>query len=149
MRGFTIIELLLVIATLALLSFLSVPVSLNFYRSQLVATSQNELLDALTRAQYNAKLQKADSRYGVYIDTNSFILYKGSVYGEDPSYDEVYIQPDVLSFSTSGSTAIQTNDINFLKLTGLTSATGTITITHTNGESGEVIIDEFGNAYVQ
>lgn len=159
-KGFTLIELLLVIALLAILSFLAVPLSLKFFRSQAVAGAQSELLDVLTRARTNAVLQKADSRYGVYIDPNplsadgetlvSFTLYRGNDYdARNSDYDELYTQPTNLLISATGTNALLLGDINFSKLAGTSTATGTITITHGSGdESADVTIDSFGNAYL-
>lgn len=153
-KGFTLIELLLVIAIIALLSYLAVPIGMNFYRSQVVEGARGELIETLSKARRNAVLMKGDSRYGVVIDSiggtlDSFTLYKGDEPGDNPDYDEVYNQAPGLSISATGTDALENGDINFAKLSGLTEAMGTITITHNGGESREILIDDFGNAYRQ
>ena len=151
-------ELLIVIGMLAILSYLAVPVSITFYRSQVLDSERGDLISILMRARHNAVLQKYDSRFGVYIDDMggnfvSYTLYRGDAYdalNHDTDYDEVYPANSGTSISAVGSTGIQTGDINFAKLTGLTSATGTITVSHNSGpESKSLLIDSFGNAYEQ
>lgn len=160
-NGFTLIELLLVIGLLAILAGLAAPLGLNFYRSQLVESARGQLLETLSKARHNAVLMKGDSRYGVNIISQplssgvvpceSFTLYQGnSFFSRDSNYDEVYEQAPNLVIFASGSDDLLSGDINFAKLTGLTTATGTITIKHASGsESRSIIIDGFGNAYKQ
>lgn len=154
------IELLIVIALMAILSTLAVPVSIKFYRTQLVSEAQGTLVDVLTRARQNAVLQKYDSRYGVWIEDldspgtlETFTLYKGASFdevGRDDDYDEVYPQLEGLLISVDGTSDLDSGDINFAKLTGETSATGTITITHASGgESRSLTIDDFGTVNLE
>ncbi len=152
-KGFTIIELLIVIAIIGVLAYVSLPMGLTFFRSQNVSSAREQLVELLNRARHNAILQKNDSAYGVYIDTmngdlTSFTLYRGAAYGDNPSDDEVYEQAPNLTIST-GDSSLVSGEINFSKLTGMPSATGTITIKNVNGGSNEnrsVTIDYFGNA---
>ncbi len=155
-RGFTLIELLLVIAIIAILSYMAVPLSFNFYRLQAVEGARTELITMINKARRNAVLQKFDSRFGIKIDSlsddgafSNLTLYKGASYdSRDDSYDEVYPQTPNLFISVSGSSALSSGDINFEKLSGLTSATGTVTIRHGGGnEERTLIIDNFGNAH--
>lgn len=156
-KGFTLIELLIVIGMMTILAGFTMPVGMTFYRSQAVEGARSELIETLSRARHNAVLMKGDSRYGVLINPNdpvsgdliSFTLYKGASFDtrteEDEDYDEVYIQVPNLTISVSGSSDLLEGDINFSKLTGLTTATGTITITHGSGsESRSIFIDNFG-----
>ena len=157
-KGFTLFELLLVIAIIAVLSYLAVPLGINFYRSQMVEAARGELIENLQKAREYALLMKGDSRYGVKIEKDnddvliSYTLYKGNSYAsrDDQAEDEVYPQAPGMTISMAGSVDLIDGDINFLKLTGATSATGTITISHNSGsENRSVLIDEFGNAYRQ
>ena len=159
MRGFTLLELLLVIGILAIMSYLAVPISFTFYRSQVVDGARSELLEVLSRARHNAVLQEYDSRYGVYISPSplnggalsTYTLYQGnSSTTRNQTYDEVYTETPNLTITATGSTALVAGDINFSKLVGTTTATGTITIQYNGAtESRSVVIDSFGNAYRQ
>ena len=153
MKGYTLIELLLVVGLIGILALFSVPIGINFYRSQLAEGSRTELIELLTRARRYAVLQKSDARYGVKIETSggeisSFILYQGVDYdSRNDTLDETYSQVPNLEISYSGSADLSLGEINFSKLAGTTTATGTITISHTYGGSRAVFIDDFGNAY--
>ena len=76
--GFTMIEVLLVVAIGAGIFALSAPYSLNFYHTQLINDTQSNIIDALQRARHYAILQKNDSDFGVHFDLNirSFVLMK-------------------------------------------------------------------------
>lgn len=156
--GFTLIELLLVIGLTAILMSLTAPLGMRFYRSQMVESARTELIEILTKARHNAALMKGDSRWGVYItpddlssasDLVSFTFYRGNNYNEKESdYDEVYSQPANLEIYASGTNDLLVGDINFSKLSGTTTATGTITIRHSSGsEARSILINNFGNVY--
>jgi len=151
--GFTMMEFLLVVGIIAILSYMTVPLGINFYRSQVVETARTNLLEVLGKARQNAVLMKGDSRYGVLVDTmngslSTYTLYKGNSFGsKDDDFDEVYTQPPGITISAVGTSNLTSGDINFNKLSGTTNATGTITITHSGGEARAIIIDIFGNAY--
>lgn len=154
-KGFTMIELILVVGMLAILSYLAVPISLNFYRSQMVEGSRDDLISLSNRARHSALLMKGDSQYGIYIDTSdddeleNLIVYKGTNYnsGRDSDLDEIYPQrPNIFLTFTGTDVLVVDRDINFSKLTGLTTATGTITLTYGgNKESRAVSVDQYGN----
>ncbi len=155
-QGFTLMEILIVVAMIGILSYLAVPVSINFFRSQAVESARTDLIEILGRARHNALLQKGDKNWGVYIQDidgtlSAVTLYKGNSYASrlsSATNDEKYDQVGNLSIKSSGSSHLASGDINFTKLTGYTNATGTLTINYTdNSESRELIIDDFGNAY--
>ena len=158
-QGFTLFELLLVIGIMGILAYLSVPLGFSFYRSQTVESVRSQLLETLGKARHNAVSQKYDSRYGVLISTttgniiSNFTLYQGTSSASvttNSSFNEVYVQPPNLTITATGSNALASGDINFSKLYGTTTATGTITITFSGyPESRAILIDSFGNAYKQ
>lgn len=157
-KGFTLFELLLVIGVMGILAYLSMPIGFTFYRAQVVDSARGQLMETLSKARHNAVAQKYDSRYGVKINTiggslTDFTLYKGDAFNGlnyDSTYNEVYSQTANLRITATGSAALSGGDINFSKLVGTTTATGTITIINLDGnETRSVLIDDFGNAYEQ
>ncbi|MEI6191018.1 MAG: prepilin-type N-terminal cleavage/methylation domain-containing protein [bacterium] len=138
-RGFSLLELLLVIAIAAGIFAFSAPFGMNFYRTQLLGDVQSNLIDALQRARHNAVLQKNDSNFGVHIESGSYTLFQTPDLTYDnraSTTDEVF--PVINSITFSGPT-----DIIFSKLTGAPSATGTIAITY-NGIVKGVTVDSSG-----
>ncbi len=125
-RGFSLLELLLVMTIVAVVFIFSTPFSMNFYRTQLINDVQSNLIDTLQRARHNAVLQKNDSNFGVHIDSDSYTLFQtpNLAYASRVSdQDEVF--PVVGDIDFGGPA-----EIIFSKLTGIPSATGTIAIAY-------------------
>lgn len=138
-KGFSMLELLIVIAMAAVVFAFSAPFALNLYRGQLVAETQSNIVSALLNARHNATLQKNDSAWGVSVSLtpNSYVLFQGaSTSTRDEAKDEVY--PVVSEISFSGLT-----DVVFSKLTGVPSATGTLNITYGSISKG-ILVDDSG-----
>ncbi len=135
-RGFTLIEILIVIGIAAIIFLFSAPYSLNFYKNQIVDDTQSNLIEVLQRARHNAILQKNDSDFGVKInnDEHNFVLFQGVSYDERVgAYDEVYdLIPSIVITDLT--------EIVFSKMTGLTETVGTTTITYDN--TAEAIFTE-------
>jgi prepilin-type N-terminal cleavage/methylation domain-containing protein len=138
-RGFSLLELLLVIAIAAGIFAFSTPFTLNFYRTQLVDEAQSNLIDALGRARHDAVLQKNDSNFGVHIVAGSYTIFQGNSYaeeGRDTTQDEVFPVADNITFTGL-------SDIIFSKLTGSPNATGTINIA-LDTLSRKILVDDSG-----
>jgi len=125
-RGYSLIELLLVIAIAAGIFAFSAPFGMNFYRTQLLGDVQSNLIDALQRARHNAVLQKNDSNFGVHIVSGGYTLFQTPdlTYANRVSaQDEVFPVINSITFSSP-------TDIIFSKLTGAPSATGTVSMAY-------------------
>jgi prepilin-type N-terminal cleavage/methylation domain-containing protein len=140
-KGFTLVELLLVIAIIAIVFAFSAPYTIRFYQTNLVEDTSNNIVSVLNKAKHNAVLQKNDSSFGVHFDlaSSSYTLFQGSDYltDRDETQDEVYSIPGGISFDGL-------EDIVFSKLTGLTSTTSTTTLVYEDLESG-ILIQESGD----
>ncbi len=129
-NGFTVLEIIIVVAVISLISFVSAPLGIQFYNSQTIVGIQGQLNDSLTRARSQAIVQKDDSSYGICLinvpaTTTSYILYKGTTCAtRTVSADENY--PLIAGVNISFPNIV--TDINFAKHTGTPSATGTISI---------------------
>ncbi|MEI7719739.1 MAG: prepilin-type N-terminal cleavage/methylation domain-containing protein [bacterium] len=123
MRGFTLIEILIVVAITAVLIKIALP-SLDLLTSQTGATDAAVVYaQALRRAEALAVAGRNDSPWGVKIATSSILLFKGATYASrDIVYDDQYAASIV--FIVSGVT-----EVDFAKFTGLPNTQGTATIT--------------------
>jgi prepilin-type N-terminal cleavage/methylation domain-containing protein len=140
-RAFTLIELLLVIAIVAIIFAFSAPYSLRFYHTQLINETQSNILSVLSQARHNALLQKNDSDWGVKFDTDNdqYVLFQGASYTEKVDlYDEVYPL-----LNNIGLTGDWTDEIIFSKYTGVPDLFGTTTIAYEN-MTRQIFIDEEG-----
>lgn len=120
--GFSLIELLLSIALIALLSGLASPVFLRLQTKNDLDLAVVSLAQSLRRAQIQSQAVDGDTTWGVKIQTGSLTLFKGTSFaGRDTTYDEI---TDLNSSITlSGPT-----EIVFAKFTGLPQTTGTLTM---------------------
>ena len=123
MRGFSLIELLIVVAIAALLVGIAIP-SFDTLTSQIgAADAATVYAQALRRAEALSVSGRNDAGWGVEIATSSIILFKGSTYtARDTTYDDQYAAS--ISFTVSGVT-----EVDFAKFTGLPNTSGTTTIT--------------------
>ena len=126
-NGFTLIEILLVIAVFIILLTISVVALRPFQKQSDLQSSSQEIISALKRAQNRTLASENESTFGVFFDTSGqYILFKGAVYGADPLADEVSRLPDSVEFSVvdlGGG-----DEIVFDRLDGTTSQPGSITV---------------------
>lgn len=136
-KGFTLVELILVIGIFALLIIISSPFGINFYQTRQLDVHLNGIVQALRRTQLKSMSIDSDSSFGVYIDYNKYVLFKGASFAtRDALYDEVFDLPENLSITGL-------SEIVFSKLKGVPSDIGTITLTIDN-RSEAININEVG-----
>lgn len=137
-RGFTLIEMLLSLSVIGLLAGGSLPVLYSFQLRNDQRLTAEQTVAALRRAGTYARGMKNDSPWSVRISASEITLYKGSAYDtRDTAYDEITDMP--ASLTPSGL-----SDITFAKLTGVPSATGTITLTSTTNEATTITLNAKG-----
>ena len=137
-RGFTLVEMLLSVAIIAMMAGLSLPIYQSFQnRNELDITAQN-LASAMRRAQTYSRGMSGDSQWGVAVQSGAITLFKGATYaGRDATYDEVS--------TVSSSTGVSgLGEISFAKLSGAPSTSGTVTFTNINNETRVVSINAEG-----
>lgn len=137
MRGFTLIEVLLSVAFLALIFSFSLPLSQVFQNRNDIDLAVTIIAQTLRRAQVLAEASDSDLAWGVKIQTGIVTLFKGeSFITRDPAFDEVLdISPAI---TLSGLP-----EVGFSKFSGLPHATGTITLSTTN-DSRTLTVNEKG-----
>lgn len=138
-NGFSLIELLLVIAIMSLIVGISIPFYQSFQLSSQIDTTTNEIVGSLRRAQIRSMASDFDDSWSVRIGTNNQItIYKGLDFNtRDTNYDETFeIAPTI---TISGVT-----DVNFDKLTGKTLDIGNINLQSTGGTSQTISVNTHG-----
>lgn len=129
MRGFTIIEMFLAIAIMAVLSMATTP----FLSSFLIRNNWHVATDRVVSEVYKAKnysmagkLIVGSNVWGVCMTSGKFRLFNGSC--ASPNFFEDYIIP-------SGVTVSGITEVNFDNLRGIPSAVTTINIVSNVGSS--------------
>lgn len=130
-------EALIVIAILAFLIGISLPITVNFYNARQFDTHLNNVVQSLREAQSKAKAGQEESSFGVFFQLHNYVLFKGESYSQrDANYDQTHELPDNI-FITGLS------EIVFSRIKAVPSAIGDIVLT--SGEKVKTItINEIG-----
>lgn len=137
-KGFTLLEVLLSIAIIAAIAGFSAPVFQVFQIRNDLDITATTIAHSVRRAQILSESGDGDSPWGIKIESDSIILFKGANYSSrDEDFDEIFL--------ISGS--IEPSDINeivFEKFSGIPSTDGIITLTSTNNETRIITVNERG-----
>jgi len=135
-KGFTIIEILVVLAIIGFLVAVVLP-SLSTMRSnQVLKSAATDIFSALNKARSNTLSSVDSSEYGVHFESAKIVIFKGTTFSSaDPSNEEILISSpaSVSGISLSGGGA----ELYFNRLSGAPNKTGTITVT--NGSLSKVV----------
>lgn len=133
------VEILLVVAIIAIIAGISVPFYRNFQTSQELDVASKEMLLNLRDAQNRSRVGQDDSVWGVHFNSSfdEYGIFKGTSYSS--YYDDPKIIPSVLSVTSNFGT-----DITFSKALGAPATSGIITIDGEGGEAREIEITEVG-----
>jgi prepilin-type N-terminal cleavage/methylation domain-containing protein len=121
--GFTVIELLIALAIVAMLVFMTVVVSSRTIKNSEFDRVRETVRGELTRAQADTISGTLDSAWGAYFTATSVTRYKGS------SFATRIPSVDVIS-SFGGITANGPKDVSFTRPYGLPASAATIVITN-------------------
>mgnify|MGYP001560235111 CR=1 FL=1 len=136
--GFTLIEMLLVIAAITIIAGITAPVYQSFQVRNDLDIATVSIVQSLRRAQVLSQAVDGDTSWGIYIVSGSLTVFKGASYvARTDVYDEVFEIPT--SLTPSGL-----SEIVFAKFTGLPQTTGTITLTSNANETRTITINAKG-----
>ena len=137
-KGFTLIEMILSLAVIAVIAGFSVPVLQSLQRRNDLKLATDMVYGNLRRAQILAKGAANDSAWGVHFDGNSIVVFSGTSYASRVSTSDETAQMSASVFATG------TTDFIFNKLSGNLIATGTIILSNGLNESTTIYINEKG-----
>jgi prepilin-type N-terminal cleavage/methylation domain-containing protein len=142
LRGFTLIEILIVIAIIGTLIAVVLPSFGSFRTRQSLKNTQDLAVSYLTEARSRTLAGVAGGTYSVRFETDRLVLFSGNVYDADDAANEYasYDAPTTLSdISLAGGGRV----ISFDRLTGATDEHGTLTFI-ANGQSVSISINANG-----
>ncbi len=128
-RGFTLLEVIIVIVILAIISGILLQSFQTFNRSQALSRDAENIIAQLELARSNTLAAKNGSQYGVHVTSTSTTLFAGATYVSNAATNQVFVlnNANTASYSLTGGGA----DILFNRLIGDTDQNGTITLTST------------------
>lgn len=136
--GFTILEVLLVIAIVFVLAGFSVPVYRYFQVQNELDVTRDAIVYSLRRAQILSQSVDGDISWGVDVRSGQVTIFKGSSYAlRDSDYDEIFQVADNISFSGLG-------EIVFSKVFGEPNTSGSIVETSVLGDFITIDINSKG-----
>lgn len=130
--GFTLVEILVVLAISFILLFFTVSTFSDDARNRQFQTEINELERSITEQRMRSVAGHGDTVYGFNIGTTTLTLFTGPNYipGDADNNIKLFSYSKATSSFSNGSTTIY-----FTKRNGEASATGTITLTENLGQS--------------
>ncbi len=136
--GFTLLEILLVVAIIAVISGFSVPIYETLKNKNDLNLGVIISVNALRRASEIAAASDGDTSWGVKFTTSSIILFKGGSYQtRDQNFDEN-------SDLSSDIAVSETSEVVFQKFSGAPLAETTTTLTSSNGEVTKIHVNQKG-----
>ena len=136
--GVTLIEILLVIATMTVLAGLSIPIYQSLQLKNSLDVAAVEVVQTMRRAQVLAQASSGDVTWGVAIRDNKITLFQGGSYAlRNDDFDEVFDLP-------SSITPLGLQEIVFDKFDGLPQITGTLELSTESKEIRNISINEKG-----
>ncbi len=137
-KGFTLLEVILSLATITALAGISLPIYQSFQVRNDLDIAAVTIAQNIRRAQVLAQASDGDTSWGVRTQSGNIILFKGVSYtARDISFDELFDLQN--SITTSGTT-----EIVFAKFSGLPQTTGTLTLTSNINETRTITINTKG-----
>lgn len=137
-NGFTILELLLVVALMAVLAVVAAPMYLSLQAENEMNITSITIGDILKRAQLKSQAIDSDSAWGVEIKTGSLIIFKGTNFANrDQTFDE--------NFSLAATITLSgLSEIIFSPLIGVPNNFGIIKLEHLDGRQSQMSINGLG-----
>ncbi|MDB5259162.1 MAG: seg [Candidatus Taylorbacteria bacterium] len=125
--GFSLIEILVVIAISGLLSAITLGVFVTFQKSKGLSSDTETVVETLRQARSQSLSSKDSSAYGVHFSTSKITLFTGSTYATTSSSNlnfDLVATDAVLSISLFGGGS----NVVFNRVTGETGQYGTVVI---------------------
>lgn len=137
-KGFTLLEVLLSIASIVAIAAISIPVYQSFQVRNDLNIAATTIAQSLRRAQIISQASDGDATSGVRVQSGSITIFRGASYvSRDNTYDEIFEMPTSITPSVNF-------EIVFAKFSGLPMSTGSLTLTSNANETRTITINAKG-----
>ena len=137
-HGFTLIEILLSFALIAVIAGVGVPIYQALQNRNDLDIAANSIVQSLRRAQVLSRAMDGDTAWGVHVEAESITLFRGVSYAaRNSGFDEVFDMPSIIT--PSGVL-----EVVFSKFSGNPQTTGTVTLTSNANETRAITINAKG-----
>jgi prepilin-type N-terminal cleavage/methylation domain-containing protein len=146
-KGFTLVEMLVVLAIIAILLLIATPQFNKFRQAEVLNAASRDVLSSLEKARSNTLSSVNSSEYGVHFQSDQVIIFKGLTYSVGAVTNESISisEPASITNVTLGGVSGSTGNVYFNRLYGAPSTTGTVTIS-TSSLSKTITISATGAA---
>lgn len=98
-KGFSSIEIFLIIISIFFILTLILPPGIDFYKKQQLQAYSQQILQTIRKAQLKAESSEGESDFGVYFDNinKKYILFKGNSYIPGNPNNEEFDFPDIIT----------------------------------------------------
>lgn len=121
-RGYTLLELLIIVAVTSILAGLAYTSFVAFSRNEALNAGTASIVAGLRDARAKTLASVDGSQYGIYIEPTRYTLFKGALYDAQSGFNTV---SEFNSYIKASSTL---TSIVFQRVTGNTTASGTIDV---------------------
>jgi len=145
-KGFTVIELLIVIAVLGIILSIVLPQFSKIKENQVLKNGVADVLSSINKARSQTLSSLNSSEYGVHFQSDRVIIFKGTSFDSGAGDNETI---NIISPATISTITILGGgeDIYFNRLSGTPSTTGSVVVSSANF-SKTIVISATGTASV-
>lgn len=128
-KGITLIEVLIVIAILAVIFAVALPQLSDFKKTQSLRNTADQIVSLLNDARAKTLASEGGNYFNVLLEEDKATLFSGASFSEsDPYLKEVTFEPGVILPSENIDLESGSDTVSFLKLSGDTNDFGEIII---------------------
>ncbi|MEK9152151.1 MAG: type II secretion system protein [Patescibacteria group bacterium] len=152
-EGFTIIEVLIVIAIMIILALMADPFLSDSLTATFLTTTADQANDALREAQSSAISRKNGGKFGVHFEAAKYVFFEGATYSAvDPNNVEHaftgQLSISTVSLSPGGACTVATGagncDVHFANHRGVPTENGSITFLSADGPTKVLSVNAAG-----
>jgi len=126
-KGFTLIEIIIVISIMAFLVSAGIVSYRSFEKSTELEKTAHNIMSVLKLAQSKTTASEDASQYGVHFESDKYILFKGNIYQSEAEDNKTYNIPNRLEIHDIDLSE-ESSDVIFQRILGNTEQNGAISL---------------------